>query len=92
MTMGLRPCAFSGGMESWVLGGVEGLGVKLVIIIGFGRGQALAEALHANVVLEVLDLRGNAVGAAGAAALEAARAAAAAARPQRPCQILLPAP
>ncbi len=53
--------------------------------------QALAEALiDGGAVLEVLDLRGNAVGPAVTAALERARTATAG-RP-RPCQILLPAP
>ncbi len=52
--------------------------------------QALAGALRSNVTLEVLDVRGNALGAAGVALLERARDASAAAVGAR--QILLPVP
>ncbi len=52
--------------------------------------QALAGALRHNGALEVLDVRGNALGAAGVAMLEKARDASIAAVPTR--HILLPVP
>ena len=55
---------------------------------GGAARQALAGALRINGVLEVLDVRGNALGAAGIGMLEKARDASAAAVGAR--QILLP--
>ncbi len=55
---------------------------------GRGAGQALAGALRGKGALEVLDVRGNALGAAGIGMLERARDASAAAAGAR--QILLP--
>ncbi len=61
---------------------------RLFARLTWGAGQALAGALRHNGVLEVLDVRGNALGAVGIGMLDKARDASAATVANR--QILLP--